>query len=259
MFQAKGPDWEGIAKNRMAPPGKPLLQQTWHDLIFLHARVPVEVLQSLVPDELIVEEFDHSAWLGFVPFRMSKITKPGFPVLPWLGSFHETNVRTYVSHPKFGPGVWFFSLDAARFLACWYARQFFKLPYFHADLKSQIEEETWHYAGRRNSALFLPKVECKSAELTDYLVTVQRNGEWHAAEPGTFEFWLVERYRLYSKSSDNRLLTARVFHPPYEIACAKVSQLQISGLEEQFGTLEFSEVLMAKTLNVQCFLPEQVS
>jgi len=259
MFQASGPDWEGIAKNRLMPSGKPVLYQTWHDLIFLHAKVPVEILQSLIPKELTVEQFDNTGWLGFVPFRMSNITKPGFPVLPWLGSFHETNVRTYVNHPKFGPGVWFFSLDAARFLACWYARQFFKLPYFHAGLRSKIEEGTWHYEGLRNSKQFMPRVDCKFADLNEYSVTVQREGDWHAAEPDTFEYWLVERYRLYSKGSEDRLLTARVFHEPYEIAHAKSNHLQIGGLEGQFGALEFSEVLMAKTLNVRCFSPEPVS
>lgn len=232
--------------------------QTWHDLIFLHARVPKEVLQRLVPPELTVEEFDGSAWLGFVPFSMSGIRKPHWPAIPRLSSFHETNIRTYVTHPEFGPGVWFFSLDAAQYLACWYARQYFKLPYFHAMLSRQIDHYLWRYSGLRYTLQILPKTAVETAGLQSYEIKIYKDGDWHEANPQTFEYWLVERYRLYSQGKSDQLFTARVMHEPYKIAKANPLKIKIYGLEPQFGVLNFESVLVAKTLNVQCFSPQQV-
>ena len=259
MFQAEGPDWEGMARNREQPSGRPVLLQTWHDLIFLHARVPVEALQAMVPPGLKVEEFGGSGWLGFVPFRMSGIRNPRTPAAPWLSAFYETNLRTYVTHPKFGPGVWFFSLDAARYLGCWYARQFFKLPYFHAVMSGQVDERSWQYSGHRKPTQRLPKVGCDVAELRDYLISVHPTGPWHTAEPETFEYWLVERYRLYSVAANDQLMSAQVAHAPYVIADGTTNQIVINGLEAQFGNLDFQSVLLAQTLNVRCFSPERVS
>ena len=259
MIQTGEPDWAGMYRNRERPTGPPAILQTWHDLVFLHARIPVEVLQAMVPSELIVEEFDGSSWLGFVPFWMSCIRHPRGIAAPWLSSFHETNVRTYVTHSTMGPGVWFFSLDAARYLACWYARKVFKLPYFHAIQSSKIDGEQLHYEGRRKTRQLLPAVAGKAAMLDSYKITVQRHGPWHTAEPKTFEFWLVERYRLYSRGTAGRLLSANVFHSPYEIAEARASELRVAGLETQFGELSFESALLAKTLNVLCFSPHPVS
>ena len=36
--------------------------------MFLHWRIAPEVLQAQLPDEVTVETFDGSAWLGLVPF-----------------------------------------------------------------------------------------------------------------------------------------------------------------------------------------------
>ncbi len=232
--------------------------QTWHDLIFLHARVPVETLQNMIPPELTVEEFDGSAWLGFVPFRMSGIRHPLTPSVPWLSSFYETNVRTYVTHPKYGPGVWFFSLDAARYLACWYARKSFQLPYFHAEMKGGKLNETWWYDGRRKARQRLAPVGASSAELSRYEIAVHPNGPWHHAEPYKLEWWLIERYRLYSMGIGGELMTARVAHEPYTIAEANLTGNLIEGLEPQFGVLDFTSALVAQSINVRCFSPQRV-
>jgi uncharacterized protein YqjF (DUF2071 family) len=38
------------------------------------------------------------------------------------------------------------------------------------------------------------------------------------AEPGTLEFFLIERYVLFSTRRDGRLFTGRVYHEPYPLA-----------------------------------------
>ena len=223
--------------------------------MFLHARVPKEVLQKFIPESLTIEEYDGSAWLGFVPFSMSGIRPSWFTAVPWLSRFHETNLRTYVTHPEYGPGVWFFSLEAARFLACLIARQGFKLPYFHARLSRNIQDDVWHYEGKRNRRQALPSLACTSSLLDEYSVTVKREGDWTEAESRTFEYWLAERYRLYSLGSQGRIVTAKVFHEPYQLASGSLIELSVKGLDDQFGQLDFSSVLLAKTLNVECFSP----
>jgi uncharacterized protein len=44
------------------------------------------------------------------------------------------------------------------------------------------------------------------------------------AEPGSLEFFLVERYRLFS-GRNGQLLTGRVYHPPYQPTANKRSSL----------------------------------
>jgi uncharacterized protein len=258
MFQSGIPDWEGLDRNREKPAGRPVMRQTWHDLLFLHAMVSRDLLQEMVPPELTVEEYGGSAWLGFVPFRMSGIRPWGFPSLPWLSSFHETNIRTYVTHPKYGPGVWFFSLDAARYLGCLIARHSFKLPYFHSRLSIKIGDRDLHYRGRRNSTQILPQVGVRTSNLVNYSISATNEGMWHNAKPKKLEYWLLERYRLYSVGTNGEIVTARVHHEPYRIENASVHEIAIDGLEDQFGQLKFTNALFVERVNVQCFSPHPV-
>ena len=87
--------------------------QRWRLISFIHHRVDASSIRQLVPSELEIDEFDGTAWVGLVPFRMtSRIA--GISEIPWFSTFPETNVRTYVRGPDGGRGIWFFSLDVAR-------------------------------------------------------------------------------------------------------------------------------------------------
>src|SRR5262245_4268389 len=110
------------------PRGRWTMRQSWCDLLFAHWRVPVSALRPLIPARLKIQEFDGSAWLGAVPFRMTGVMYRPLPDLPWISAFPELNLRTYVECDG-KPGVWFFSLDATNPLAVWAARRFFHLPY----------------------------------------------------------------------------------------------------------------------------------
>ena len=56
-----------------------------------------------------------------MPFHCT-IQPPKIPRIPWVSSFEEMNVRTYVRGPDGVPGVWFITLDAARLGAVLFAR-----------------------------------------------------------------------------------------------------------------------------------------
>src|SRR5262245_64517912 len=90
-----------------------IMRQTWNHLLFAHWRLKPEELRPFVPPALSLDLFDKSAWLAVTPFHMTDIGLRTMPALPWLSHFAELNVRTYVVH-KGTPGVFFFSLDAAR-------------------------------------------------------------------------------------------------------------------------------------------------
>ncbi len=92
------------------------MAQRWDLLTFLHWDFDPEVVQRLLPADLMVDTFDGRAWVGLVPFMM-EVRPPGIPALPWISHFCETNVRTYVKTADGTRGVWFFSLEAARWAA----------------------------------------------------------------------------------------------------------------------------------------------
>ena len=52
---------------------------------------------------------------------MTNVGLRATPALPWISAFPELNVRTYIRVAD-RPGVYFFSLDAARWLAVAAAR-----------------------------------------------------------------------------------------------------------------------------------------
>ena len=192
---------------RERPTGRPVMRQSWHDLLFLHFPCdPVEVA-ALLPPGLSVDTFPDEtgverAWIGLVPFLMKDVRLPFFPPVPGTHTFPETNVRTYVHREGHDPGVWFFSLDAANPLAVRIARLAFGLPYFLSKMAIQRTEGRVEFRGTRPEA--------------GYRIEARPGDERPPPEPGTLEFFLVERYLLYAVRN-RRLYSGRVHHEPYRL------------------------------------------
>lgn len=202
---------------RKRPQGRLAMYQEWQELLFLHIAILPEDVQNLLPEGLTVDVFPDSegtlmAWVGLVPFTMRGIRPVGSPALPWISAFHETNVRTYVHRDGQDPGVWFFSLDAARWLACMFARQTFALPYYHARMSLRNEGALRSYQSVRSGRSPRLKVKYEVGE------------PMPAPEPGSLEFFLVERYRLYARKG-GQLYDGIVHHPPYLLRHATVTDL----------------------------------
>jgi uncharacterized protein YqjF (DUF2071 family) len=120
-----------------------------------------------------------------VPFTMSHVAPRALPPLPWLSSFPELNVRTYVSPRDGKRGVFFFSLDAARLAAVAAARAMFRLPYYPATMQVRREGDTVHYASRR----------WRGGGVVRRAVRAHRAGV--CSTRGSLAFFLTERYCLY--------------------------------------------------------------
>lgn len=184
-------------------------RQSWLDLSFIHYRVEANQIAAMLPPGLRLQEFDGTAWVGLVPFRMSGVMRRPFPDVPSFSSFPELNLRTYVECGG-KPGVWFFSLDAACWPVVFGGRHVFGLPY-HSARMSQWHEDGWisfRSIRRKDGARF----EASYRPLGDVFL----------AEPGSFEYWAAERYCLYSHSTRCGLRRVEVQHPPWPLQHAEV-------------------------------------
>jgi uncharacterized protein YqjF (DUF2071 family) len=195
--------------------------QQWINLSFLHWKVDPAVLQPMIPDSLQIDTFSGDAWVGLVPFTMHGVRPWWSPAVPWLSAFHETNVRTYVHRDGRDPGVWFFSLDAARRVAVEIARSVWHLPYFHAQMSLRRNGHAVDYASVRQDR--------RSAQPAELQVrTVIEDSEPRAAVPGTLEHFLAERYLLYCTRPNSTLYCGRVWHSAYPLQAARLDQCRQS-------------------------------
>ena len=199
---------------RERPRGFAIMRQRWAGLLFLHWPIDPGLIAERLPKGLHVDTFDGKAWLGVVPFFMARVRPSGLPPLPWLSWFMELNLRTYVYDDEGNAGVWFFSLDCNQPLAVEIARRCFNLPYEHAEMRSKIIGDRVEYHSRRKAT---------GASMAEYIYDTPTVHQ--PAEPHTLEWFLVERYLLFSCNSAGRLFTGRVHHSPYEISVGRCTKL----------------------------------
>jgi uncharacterized protein YqjF (DUF2071 family) len=188
-----------------------LMTQSWHDLLFAHWRVDPSDLRRVVPAAFELDLFDNHAWVGIVPFHMTNVGLRAIPSLPWLSSFPELNVRTYVRVAD-RAGVYFFSLDAGRRLAVAAARAVLNLPYFAATMRVETDRDAVVY----DSARLGPSPAVFQAR---YAAT----GPPFTASGGSLEHFLTERYCLYHQSRSGIPYRLEIHHPPWPLQVARAA------------------------------------
>jgi len=184
------------------------MRQTWRRLTFLHWPCAADRIRRLIPPGLDLDTFDNTAWIGLVPFEI--YGTPGIPYFP------ETNLRTYVIGPDGRPAVWFFSLEAASLAAVVGARIGYHLPYFWAKMSVASENGVIYYQSRR-------RWPHDSRAMTG--IKVQLGEPFAPSALSARDHFLTARYRLYT-SALGRLRCARIEHPPWPLAKARVIKLQ---------------------------------
>lgn len=202
----------------LEPDRQVLLHQNWHHLLFLHWEVPPGELQALLPPRLKLDTFEGKAYVGLVPFTMTGVRPILVPPLPWISSFHEVNVRTYVHLDGRDPGVWFFSLDASSRIAVAAARAAYHLAYFEAEMDFRVGPgplPVIDFDSRRTDS--------RGAKPANAHLRYQPvEGPVHTAAPGTLEHFLIERYFLYAQDDDRQLYRAQVHHQSYPVQRVEV-------------------------------------
>lgn len=214
------PTIEQRLRTRQRPPHQRVVMfQQWRDLLFLHWEWDPTAIQRTLPPGLTVDTFDGRAYVAIVPFFMCAIRPRYLPNVPGISWFMETNVRTYVYDENGVPGVWFYSLDANQWLAVQLARQFFKLPYFYSHMHSPgmgwlglTPQRPTHYSAQR------PGTAAPLASQFRYRLAA----ETRPAEPGTLEFFLAERYILFTSPRQGQIASGQVWHTPYPLCASSL-------------------------------------
>lgn len=220
------------------------MHQNWGKLLFMHWPIAATDLRPLIPAPLSIDTFEGSAWIGVVPFTMWGIRASFLPPIPGTSAFHELNVRTYV-HFNGVPGVWFLSLDAAHRLAVWGARTFYRLPYFNAEMQLKQSGDRIVYSSTRRDEMTYAKffdVDQAGFE-SDFtserfcnLPPARFDGSWNICEPrteaapGSIEFFLTERYCLYTFHR-RQIHQSRIYHDPWPLRTATIETYESSMIE----------------------------
>lgn len=200
--------------DRIAPtrrPERPVWGwQNWRQLLFMHWPVPIQALRAAVPRSFELDLHEGVAYVGVVPFAMQGV-RPRFVPQPAALDFLETNVRTYVLRGG-EPGVYFFSLEAASRLAVAAARAAFALPYHYAHMTLAASADVAHYTTQRSGSGVRHDVRYRVHE------------PMAASVPGTLQYFLLERYLLFTERRGTPL-RGQVHHAPYPVQRAQVLQV----------------------------------
>ena len=189
-----------------------IMKQTWNDTLFAHYPVQREVLEKIVPSALTLDSFHGSCWVSIVPYLTSSMHLRGLPPIPGMAAFPGFNIRTYVTVDG-KPGVYFFSLTAANFLAAYTAKTFFRLPYTYMEMKYKKVNDLIVFESEKKSGVQL-------------LCNYKSVSAPSPTEKGSLEEWLVQRYCLYTVSKKGEPMRADILHEPWmlEKVEAKIHQ-----------------------------------
>jgi uncharacterized protein YqjF (DUF2071 family) len=235
--------------DRQLPIGRSIAMfQTWKYLLFLHWAVEPDFVQGTLPEGLQVDTFDGKAWIGIVPFHLGLLRAPMLPPLPGLSNFWELNLRTYALDRYGRPGVWFYSLDVRNHIAVLGARLGFGLPYRYAKITAAVTGRSVDFAASVGAAKRGVHYRYRPGPA---------QGE---AVPGSLEFFLVERYRLFSVRS-GKLLTGRIYHMPYRLNRPVVEQYDTrlylsNGFPEPAGPPD--HIVYSPRADCSIYMPEWV-
>lgn len=200
---------------------RPVMLQGWKDLTYVHFPYDPQVVQRRLPPGLEVDTFEDSAWVGLVAFHMEDIRLPGAPAVPYLGTFPETNVRTYVRGPYGRQGVWFDSLDITRLIPVLVAMGTYRIPYRWSKMSIAHQDGAVIYRAKRR----WPGPGGVTSKI------VARPGD--EIEASNLDHFLTDRWGLYS-SFGRGLAYAPVDHAPWPLRAATLVDFE-DGLIEAAG------------------------
>ena len=198
---------EAITAEPTSPVSSLVMRQQWNHLTSLHWPYPVDEVQRLLPDGLVVDAFDGSAWVGLIPFALENIAfGKQLPRVPYFGTFPEVNVRTYVIDPQGRRSIWFFSLDINRAPPTAVARARYGLPYCWG--KASIDRgDPTQYAFRRRWP--------RSPEAHVNIVVVP-GARIEVGDVTDFEHFITARWGM-STQVRGKLLYGEVWHPRWPL------------------------------------------
>ncbi|MBB6443954.1 YqjF family protein [Bacillus benzoevorans] len=157
--------------------------QRWEDVLFLHWPVSPDLLTPHLPQSLQLDLYDGTAWIGMVFFQVKGMRPRLLPAVPFISSYLQLNVRTYVTY-KGRSGVYFFRLTVDSILACFLAKTWYSLPFMMAEIKMDSQGDDIHMVSKRKIGKFEERMSCSYTPEASVFHT----------QMNTLDHWLFERY-----------------------------------------------------------------
>lgn len=199
------------------PEGRWQYYQEWNHAIFLHWKVPVELLQELVPSGLELDSFDGQYYVSLVAFTMQDIRPRNLPPIEMISDFDEINIRTYIRNGN-KAGVYFISIEAGKSVSAFIARTMSGLPY----QKSTTRRSDKQYHSKNEKRNFLLDIHFIAGD--------------PVAEKTALDTWLTERYCLYLDAG-KRLYRYEIHHDEWKIRKIDIQHLVV---DYRLGRIDLS-------------------
>lgn len=199
------------------------LRNRWENLAFVHWPYAPDTVQAVLPEGVRVDTHEGRAWVSLVPFEMREATTRWLPALPWISSFAETNVRTYVVDSAGNRAVWFFSLEASRLAIVVFARWLMGFPYVWSTITTEQRPGWRRYTTRARRWPGDPPstthVELEIGEAID--------------EPSELDLFLTGRWGSVSRwpMRRGRLRHHPVDHPTWQLREATLTYYDDASIE----------------------------
>jgi len=239
---------------RNKPEGKePVMFQKWRNILFLNWEFDPVIIQKRLPRGLFVDTFENKAYIGVTPLFMRDVRLKYTPAIPGVSDFLELNFRTYVYDENGEPGIFFFSLDANQKLVVEAARNFAFLNYTHAEMNAEIKGD-----GEIIFTSLRAGVDEKLLSMFRYKSIENQ----YTADAETLDFFLIERYKLFSYNSEmHQLYSARVHHIPYLLLKTELLEwddniFEVNGFVRPARVPE--HITMCGALDVEVYPPEKI-
>ncbi|TLM84167.1 YqjF family protein [Pseudarthrobacter sp. NamE5] len=196
-----------------------MFDQRWTDAIFLHWRIAENLAAGFLPPGVQPDVFDGSSWVGLIGFRMKNAGIGRGPGIPYLGRFHEVNVRLYSREPNGTRGVVFLSLDANRLPVVLAARAaevpyvWSRIDYSQQPMPDSAKDETIGYSvrrfrqGARSSFAVIPQSGATVDDPLSVFLTARfgMHGTFRGRSiymPNTHQPWLLRSAKLHQLEDD---------------------------------------------------------
>jgi uncharacterized protein YqjF (DUF2071 family) len=171
--------------------------QEWDHIVLLHWKLPAAALESELPKGLQLDLFEGEAWVSLVLFSVKNMQLRNFRPFPFLNSFQEVNLRTYVIRDG-KPGIYFLSVEADSSLIAYFTCLLTGIPYVQAEME----------VGRNH---FFSKNEKKEQH-----VGMNYKANEILSEKSELDYWLTERHCLYIEEK-NKLYRFDIHHRAWKL------------------------------------------
>ncbi len=190
------------------PLGQWKYYQEWNDALFMHWKIPFEVLRKFVPEYIQIDSFAGNCYVSLVAFTMQKIRPKNLPAVKFISDFHEINLRTYVDNDN-KKGVYFLNIEAEKHLSVFIAKKLSGLPYEKSIMK-------------RTEKTFNSKNEIK-----DFVFDIDFEVEEKISNKSELDKWLTERYCLYL-DINKKIFRYDIHHKEWELKNVKINNLNLN-------------------------------